>query len=289
MDDLSTTLSRSKNSRDRGLGIFAIVATDASNLDAGLADPDPHVRRMAAMGARATPSANIDKKLLTALANEKDDATRLVLAGALASGDAGSLVPTLTLVDRAEAGGPDAPFAALSLAARTRLEDESLRDKVSGFLSSRDPITRAHVARGLGIGPAVDASGMLADAYRYEVDGKVRRAIILALAAREVDANSPSRMWALAAASKLDPDALVRLIARRAIAGLPPSPAPVVHECAWLRVIAPNDATMPKDLPGSYVGADGVAVPFAFDEDGFALVLSVPPGEGRLVLAPRVP
>ncbi len=289
MDDLSTSLARSKNARDRALGTFAIVALDPSNLDTGLADPDAHVRRMAAMGARANPSARNDAKLLAALANEKDDATRVVLAGALASGDSSSLVPTLTLVDRAEAGGPDAPFAALALAARTRLEDESLRDKVIDLFAARDPVTRAHVARGLGMGPAVDASGMLADAYRYETDGKVRRAIVLALASREQDATSPSRAWVLATASKLDPDALVRLIARRALAGLPPSPAAVVHECAWLRVIAPNDAAMPKDLTGSYVGADGVAVPFAFDEDGFALVLSVPPGEGRLWLAPRVP
>ena len=289
MEELANTLSHGKDPRDRALGTFANVSSDLGRLDAGLADPDAHVRRMAAMGARANPSADTDKKLLAALADEKDDATRMVLAGALASGDPSSLVPTLTLVDRAEAGGPDAPVAALALAARTRLEDDTLRDKVSDLLTSRDPNTRAHIARGLGMGPATDASGMLANAYRYEVDGKVRRAIVLALASREADASSPSRVWALRTASKLDPDAIVRLIARRALAGLPPNPTPVVRECAWIRVIAPPDAPMPKDLTGSYLGADGSAIPFAFDEDGFALVLSVPPGEGRLVLAPRVP
>jgi len=30
-------------------------------------------------------------------------------------------------------------------------------------------------------------------------------------------------------------------------------------------------------------------VPIAFDDDGFALVPSMPPGEARLVLAPRLP
>jgi hypothetical protein len=39
----------------------------------------------------------------------------------------------------------------------------------------------------------------------------------------------------------------------------------------------------------SYVTAEGVAIPIAFDADGYALVPGIPPGDGRLVLAPVVP
>jgi hypothetical protein len=37
------------------------------------------------------------------------------------------------------------------------------------------------------------------------------------------------------------------------------------------------------------VRSDGLAVPLVFDEDGFAIVAGVPPGDARLVLAPRLP
>jgi len=39
----------------------------------------------------------------------------------------------------------------------------------------------------------------------------------------------------------------------------------------------------------SYVTAEGIAIPIAFDADGYALVPGIPPGDGRLVLAPVVP
>jgi hypothetical protein len=40
---------------------------------------------------------------------------------------------------------------------------------------------------------------------------------------------------------------------------------------------------------GSLVRSDGIAVPVVFDDEGFALVPGLPPGEGRLVLAPKLP
>jgi hypothetical protein len=42
-------------------------------------------------------------------------------------------------------------------------------------------------------------------------------------------------------------------------------------------------------MVGALLRSDGLAVPIAFDLDGYAIVPGVPPGEGRLVLAPRVP
>ncbi len=289
LDALVLALSRSKDPRDRAVAFLAMVAFDPSLVDAGLADADPRVRRMAAMGARAHESAETNRKLLVALAKEKDEATRVALSGALTTGDPDALVTTLVLVDRAESGGPDAPLAALAIAARARLEDTLLRDKVTALLSSRDPTMRAHVARGLAMSSAADATGVIADAFRYETDPGVRRAMTLAVAVREFDANSPSRNWLLQTAARLDPDATVRLIAKRALANLPPNPAAVVHEVAWVRVVAAADSTIPKDLEASYISADGVTVPIVFDDDGFSIVLGVAPGEGRLMLAPRVP
>ena len=40
---------------------------------------------------------------------------------------------------------------------------------------------------------------------------------------------------------------------------------------------------------GSLVRADGLAIPIAFDDDGYAIIPGLPPGEARLVLAPRLP
>ena len=40
---------------------------------------------------------------------------------------------------------------------------------------------------------------------------------------------------------------------------------------------------------GALVRSDGVAVPVAFDEDGYVIVPGLPPGEARVVLAPRLP
>ena len=289
MDDAILTMGRSKDGKDRALGTFARVAFDKGALASGLADPDPRVRRMAGLAASWQPSVDTQRAVLRALGAEKDEPTRTALALALASGDPDALVPSLVLVDRAESGGADAPLSALALAARARQEDESLREKIATLLASKDATIRAHVARGLALSPAHDATGQLAEAYRYETDVVVRRAIVLALGARDDDENAPVRKWALGTAAKLDPDPVVRLTARRAIAGLRAAPDPVVREVAWVRAVSAEGSTAPRDLEASYVGADGLAVPFVLDDDGFALVLGVAPGEGRLVLAPRIP
>jgi hypothetical protein len=56
-----------------------------------------------------------------------------------------------------------------------------------------------------------------------------------------------------------------------------------------LRVTLDGGAPPGEVFIGSVVRSDGVAVPMAFDEDGFAIVPGLPPGESRLVLAPRLP
>jgi hypothetical protein len=103
------------------------------------------------------------------------------------------------------------------------------------------------------------------------------------------DAGAPSRNDTLAWAAQLDPDRVVRWVASRALvrAGAPRRADP--SEIAWVRVVPAEGAARPPEVSGALIGPDGVARPFAFDDDGYALVPGLPPGEARVRLAPRVP
>jgi hypothetical protein len=288
-------LRASSDGADRSLAAFARVALGHANAAEYLDDRDPAVRRAAAMGTlssydgRTLASADA---LLSRLSREPDEATRSVLAIGLVGGDARALVPTLTLVQRVEAGGADAPLSAAALAAR---KGDTLKDKVDALAASNDPIMRAHVARGLGQNEEPSATGRLAELTRYEAEPLVRLAQTTALARRST---APSRNEILAVTSRFDPEARIRDVATRALASAtPPAPWPV-REVAWLRVTT-DAGTAPVSSPqagapwtpmlASYVTAEGVAIPIAFDADGYALVAGIPPGDGRLVLAPVVP
>jgi hypothetical protein len=293
MDALARQLAGSKDANARALGAFGRIALGDADLADFLEDRDARVRRAAAMAVLANPSSEALAALLRRRALETDEATRSVLAIGLMNADPEGHVATSALIDRAESGGPDAPLAAMALARRP---DPAHEGKVDALLRSRDPVMRAHVARGLGQGAAKNAVGRLAEAYAYEPSAAVRRAVVLALAARAGDKDSPSRRITLETASRLDPDATVRWTALRALSGhaaeLRPSPLPLV---AWIRVATaeganPTAATSGNAaFSGALVRADGLAVPIAFDEDGYALVPGVPPAAASLVLAPRVP
>ena len=60
-------------------------------------------------------------------------------------------------------------------------------------------------------------------------------------------------------------------------------------EIAWLHLAGADGNAPPPNMTGALYRADGLAVPIAFDDEGFAIVPGVPPGEARLVLAPRLP
>jgi hypothetical protein len=225
--------------------------------------------------------------LIRRLTHEGDPITRQVLSIGLLGGDPNQTVTTSTLVERSESGGGDAALATYALARRA---DIPLARKVSQLLASKDPVVRAHAARGLGDATLPDATGRLADLYLNETDVDVRRAAIGALAAREKDASAPARKNALAVASELESDGTVRQGARRAIGGATsPFAASALTECAWLRLTTDNGGQPGEAFVGSIVRSDGIAVPIVFDEEGFAVVPGLPPGEARLVLAPRLP
>lgn len=286
-DELLARLAASKDGRERALGAFGRVALGVTSLESALADPDARVRRAAATASLARPSKSNTHALLARLASEKDEPTRQVLAAGLVDGDRDGLLTTTWLVDRAESGGADAALSAYALARRA---DEPIQRKVGQLLASKDAVLRAHAARGLAFGALADAAGRLANAYAYETDVMVRRAVVAALVARTQDATSPARKSTLEHAAQLDPDGPTRQLARLGLAGATdPVAAPASPETAWLRITLADGAPPGEVYVGSVVRSDGVAVPIAFDDDGFAIVPGLPPGEVRLVLAPRLP
>jgi len=289
LDDLLERLAASADAHDRAVGVGALVALGKRALDAAIADKDARVRRAVAVASLVDgPKPAALAVLLARLATEKDEATREVLAIGLLEGDPDARVPTLTLVERAESAAADAPLSVLALARRG---DDAYSAKVDAFLGSRDPIVRAHAARGLGLGAYKDAVGRLAAAYAYEADAGVRRVIVGALAARTADATAPSRVETLRIAAALDPDRVVRSIAARAAAGIALSAPGVraIRDVAWLHLAAPDGGAAPANMTGALERPDGLAVPIAFDDEGYALVPGIPPGDARLVLAPRLP
>jgi HEAT repeat protein len=282
LDALLASLARSADAAERAVATQALVALGRAPLEVAVADPDPRVQRAAAMGALALPSAQARRALSSALTGVRDAAARQVLLFL----DGGGSVPTLELVDRARGGGPDAPLSALALARR---DDEAVRAVVDALLSSHDALVRAHAARGLASSANHDAVGRLAQAYAFEPDLEVRRALVTAIAGRVDDADAPSRRDALALAASLDPDRTVRAIARRAVANAPPAQPPEGRQVAWLRIVPAVGASLPSAAAALVVAADGLARPVVFDDDGYALVPGLPAGEARLRLAPRLP
>ena len=286
-ESLLARLAASKDGRERALGTFGRVALGDLPVDTAATDTDARVRRAAAMGSLSRPSAGSSRALLQQLAAERDEPTRQVLAVGLLDGDASGLLTTTWLIDRSEAGGADAPLSAYALARRA---DETNQRKIGQLLASKDTVLRAHAARGLAFGALADASGRLASAYAYETDVTVRRSVVSALVARTGDATAPARRSTLETAALLDPDATIRQVARLGLAGIPAPLGPAhTSDAGWLRITLDGGAPPGEVFVGSVVRSDGVAVPMAFDEDGFAIVPGLPPGESRLVLAPRLP
>lgn len=301
-DDAIKKMVKSSKPAERAIAIFARVALGHDDAETFLDDGEPRVRRAAIMGSMAERSLEIGvdhdvseslrkrlarEAMTTARKEDTAEITRQLLGLGLLGGDKDGIVKTATLVDRAESSGGDAPLAAFTLAARA---NESMTSKVEQLLGSKDPVIRAHAAWGVAGSSLPDATGRLAEAYAFETSIEVRRAIINALAARAQDERAPIRRETLADASLLDPDGPVRQTARRALLGLPAAfQPPTVREVAWLRMTRDGGAPPGEPFAGSLVRSDGVAVPIVFDEEGYAVVPNLPPGEARVILAPRLP
>jgi hypothetical protein len=129
---------------------------------------------------------------------------------------------------------------------------------------------------------------LLVNAYRFEDDVGVRRAIVRALSRR----GEVQRTSTLEVARDLDPDPGVRGLARAALAGRELA-APAVPArggastgVAWIVGASTEAARGGLLLPGRVVRADGVAVPIVSDGDGSALVPGLPAGPGQLQMSP---
>jgi HEAT repeat protein len=281
------SMAGSPDAKDRGVGLSALVLLGLRPVREALADRDAGVRRAVAMAALGDGREATRRALLVAWRREPDALTRRTLAGGLLGADPEALVPTTALVERTLAAEEDAPLAAMSLAARGDPVDG---EQVSGLLASSDPGLRAHAALGLGRSRDPGATGQLADAYPFEADPLVRRAVVLALAERTQDEGAPARRSVLRTARQLDPDAAVRTEAARALADLPAAPRPNARiDVAWVRLATIAGAAPPSPAyGGALLRSDGVAVPVAFDDDGYALI-PIPQGDSQLLLAPRLP
>ena len=277
------TLARAPDGADRAAGVAARILMGDGGLREALADPDVRVRRAAAMASEPTDPASA-RLLIAQLGRETDRTTRVVLSRGLACGAEAGSVTTTDLRARVRAGNADAAVSVLALA---RQGEDAERNDILDALGSADPIVRAHAARGLGSSGATWATERLADAYESETDLGVRRAIVLALAARNVDEAVPSRARALDRAARLDPDAAIRSLADRALRSLPTTDGVPRADAVWARVIAGPGPTR-SPVVGSLLRADGLAIPIVFDDDGYALSPS-PRGPARLILAPRLP
>jgi len=275
-------LAGAADGADRAVGQAALVLLGRAAPEAGLADPDPRVRRAVAMACEPTERSAAER-LLARVATETDGPTLLVLSGGLAAMD-DEATTTRRLADRVREGGIDAPLSSLALARRAREEDQ---DAVAVALASPDPVLRAHVARGLASAAPPWSDGLLAQAYETEVNAAVRRSIIAALATRRRDGTVPLRERALDTAARLDPEAAIRTLADRALRGLPPPALPSRGGAVWLRVMTGAGTPPSRLVTGVVLRADGLAVPVAFDGDGYAL-LPAPDGPARLMLAPGV-
>jgi hypothetical protein len=94
-------------------------------------------------------------------------------------------------------------------------------------------------------------------------------------------------MRPLAAAARLDPDAAVRAVARRGLAGTRAA-EDAGREVACLRAVPGENSRLRSSLTATLVDANGSAVPFAFDEDGYALVPGLATGDVLVRLAPAL-
>ena len=129
--------------------------------------------------------------------------------------------------------------------------------------------------------------GLLEDAYRFESEALVRRAILTTLAQRP----EPGRARTLRLAAELDPDDGARATARRALARVEPRRGARSTGTAWLQLdTPPNDGTPSPTLRAAIVvTAQGLALPLYPDPDGSVTLAGLPGGSVSVTLASAAP
>lgn len=280
IDDLESEAERllgSKQPADRAAGALALAAFHDERASALLSSRDPVIVR-AALGGALSPalaSAAADR-----LVTERDETLRAALALCLALPAAADRVPTGTLLYLVEQEGAAAHLAAMALAAR---DDEELRPALRELFASRNGLVRAHVALGLARSADPSAIGMLARGYEFEPEPEVRRAIVRALIAHK-DAGAKRT---LELAASLDADRETRELARFAIAGLVPEPAPA--QAFWAKLADAEGRSVDSSALALVVTGSTLSLPFAASPDGSVIALGLDPGPVRVTLALAAP
>jgi hypothetical protein len=277
LDDALESLERSNAPNDRAALSF-VRATLDPELGAKLVGSRDGIVVRAA--ARAALEDEVSFAAAQRLAVETNAELRTALALALTRPDAADRVPTRVLVELFELHGAAAHLAAFALAAR---DGDAERPRLRELLASGDPLLRAHVALGLARSRESSAIGLLDEAYRFESEPLVRRAIVRALAAR----TEPGRERTLRLAADLDPDDDARALSRRALAsGLRPL-APGETTSAWIRV--EGGVSGAASMAVVVVTSGGLALPLYPDPDGSATLAGLPPGPVAVTLASAAP
>lgn len=282
LDSALETLARG-DATDRAAATWCQVVLEPARAGSALTSSDPSIVRAA---ARQAFTPELAKLAAQRLAGEKNGELRAILATSLADAAAADLVPTATLVELFERHGPESYLALYALARR---DDEALRPRLLELLASGDPSLRQHAALGLGASAEASVVGLLAGAYRFELEPRVRRALVAALAGRSERAAAS----ALELAAAFDPDTEARTLARRALERRAPStsphptpPPPPDDAGAWIRVLPPRAGVPPVAL---LTTASGLSLPLAADADGSVTVAGLSPGNVSVMLLTTVP
>lgn len=284
--DTARAIATSRDPLDRALFIQVHVALGAVSVAHGLAERDATARAAALMGALARMDERTCEAISARRAIETDRVVRTLLASGFACARGAEGVSSAELWDRARNGGPDAPLSQLGLAARSHDRDDG---EIPAWFTSRDPLVRSHVARGLGVASRTDSSGRLARALLYETDANVRRVMVRALAERSAE-DSPAAREALTTIAEWDPEDDLRALAEGVLRGDARPAATEPKDAAWLKLATRVGANHGRGAALATVQqSNGLAIPIAFDADGYALVPGLPPGGIQLVLAPLLP
>lgn len=262
----------SNDAADRAVGAFGLALLGEREVADLVTSKHPEVvlaAARAALGLGPSALSALGERLAKAPPVEPTTTT-IALSAALLVGGHG--LGTDRLLEWAEGGSSLAPLAAFQLARR---DSTAFRERLVPLLEGTDPIVRLHVALGLAESPEADAVALLTDAYRFETDARVRRAIVRALSVR----GEKRREATLAEAAFIDPDAEVRALARAAKSGrkLDLVRVPSGREVAWVSLRANSEAEK-KSVSSralALVREDGLALPLVSAPDGVILVPGV--------------
>jgi hypothetical protein len=252
----------------RAAGAWGIGTIHPERVGELLSSRDPVVVRAAARSVAGGRNALLAAKRWTV---ESDAVTRVALGVGISVSEGSDRVPTDTLLARLDQGDPLAPLLARALASR---DSADLRPVVEGLLSSGDPQVRGHTALGLARSRHPGAIALLDQAYRFEIEPRVRRAIVTALSAR----SETARRRTLELAARLDSDPDTRAAARWALAERVLVPEESGTGVFWLDLVNTEAEARPPPTVALVTTTAGGSVPALADPGGLVVVTGLPRG-----------